>query len=240
VTKRWTFVVAALTALGIATPLAAQTITSPYEFVERSQALYAYTTYVIADRGVIGTGPGGGPALGAGYSWRVSGPFTVDARLAHLWSSRTVYRLEDPQPDPEQIREDPMVGLDAVGDADLSLLLAEVSLRFDITGPRTWNDLQPFALIGAGGIFRTTADHSIEEEWDIGEAFQVRFRNGATGHVGAGAEWFVTPRFTVRAEARNVLWRTHVPSGFITSARVIDDREWVQTGHFSVGVGFRF
>jgi hypothetical protein len=234
------FIVATLAALGVAPPLAAQAITSPYDFVERSQAVYGYATYVVADRGVIGTGPGGGPALGMGYSLRVSGPFTVDARLAHLWSSRTVYRLEDPQPDSELIRQDPMQGLDAVGGADLSLLLTEVSLRFDITGPRTWNNLQPFALIGAGGAFRTGADHSLEEERDIGPAFQVRFRNGATGHFGGGVEWYLTQRFTVRAEARNVLWRIHVPSGFITTARVIDDRGWVQTGHFSVGAGFRF
>lgn len=234
------FVVATLTALGIAPSLTAQTITSPYEFVERSQALYGYATYVAADRGVIGTGPAGGPALGLGYSLRVSGPFTVDARMAHLWASRTVYRPEDPQPDPDLIRDDPMQGLELVGEADLSLLLTDVSLRFDVTGPRTWNNLQPFALIGAGLVVRAGADHSIEEDRDIGEAFRVRFRNAATGHFGAGAEWYLTQRFTVRAEARNVLWRIHVPSGFVTTARVIDDREWVQTGHFSLGAGFRF
>lgn len=237
---RWINAAAIIAVLSPAPPLAAQAVQSPYDFVERSQGFYGYATYVAADRGVIGTGPGGGPAVGIGYSLRVSGPFTLDARVAHLWASRTVYDLADPQPAPEVVAADPMAGLIEVGDADISLLLTDASLRFDVTGPRTWNNLQPFALIGAGGVFQTSADHSIEEEEDIGSALRVRFRSAATGHIGAGVEWYVTQRFTVRAEARNLFWRLHVPSGFITTARVIDDREWVQTGHFSVGAGFRF
>jgi hypothetical protein len=230
----------ALLGLAYVPPLAAQSIPSPYGFVERSQAFYGYVTHVAADQGVIGTGPAGGPAIGIGYSLRVGGPFTLDARIAHLWADRTVYDLEDPQPNPTAIQEDPTVGLVAVGTADLSLLLTEASLRFDITGPRTWNNLQPFTLIGVGGVFRTSVDDAIEDEEDIAVDLRVRFRNAASGHLGAGVEWYVTQRFTVRAEARNVLWRIHIPSGFITDARVIDDRQWVQGGHFSLGAGFRF
>jgi hypothetical protein len=235
-------VLAALAAATLtgAAPLAAQTITSPYEFVERSQGLYGYGTYVLADRGVIGIGPGSGVAAGAGYSIRVSGPFKFDARLAVLPTSRRVFnRRDDLVEDPEAIQADPMVGLVEVGTADLTLLLADASLRFDITGPRTWNSLQPYALLGLGGAFRVAADNAAEEALDNVDLF-VRFRNGFTGHFGGGTELFLGQRFTLRLDARNMFWRLHVPRGFITPDRLIEDREWVQALNLSIGASIRF
>jgi hypothetical protein len=69
---------------------------------------------------------------------------------------------------------------------------------------------------------------------------RVRFRNGFTGHFGGGVEYFLSPQLTVRLDARNMFWRLHVPAGFITPDRVIDDREWVQAANLSVGLGLRF
>lgn len=225
--------------LAVAGSAAAQSIRSPYEFVERSQSLRAYATYVVTDRGTIGIGPHSAPAIGFGYGIRVSGPFGFDSRVALMPTSRTVFTV-DPDADPEEVRRDPMVGLDELGTADVSLLLADASLRFDVTGPRTWNNLQPYAIIGVGAVFRAASDHSAEEDLPEDADLRVRFNNGVTGHFGAGVEWYATQRFTIRLDARNLLWRLHVPTGFITNARVIDDREWVQTGHFSVGAAFRF
>lgn len=220
-------------------PTAAQQIRSPYDFVDRSQALTAFGTYVFTDRGVIGIGPHSAPAVGVGYGIRVSGPFTFDSRVALMPTQRTVYDV-DPTADPEEIRGDPTVGLVEVGTADLTLLLTDLSLRFDLTGPRTWHNLQPYALLGAGAIFRMSAEHAAEEEAELGPDLRVRFRNGVTGHVGGGVEWHLGERFTLRFDARNLLWRLHVPTGFLTGARVIDDREWVQTGHLNVGGVLRF
>lgn len=236
-TKRCILLTAAAAFLYV-TPASAQTIPSPYDFVDRGHGLFAYGTYVFTDRGTIGIGPGSGPAVGVGYGIRVSGPFVIDSRVAFFPTSRTVFNVVEA--DPEQIREDPTVGLDPIGEADLSLLLADASLRFDITGPRTWRGMQPYALLGAGAVVRLAADHSAEEALPEGSDLRVRFRSGVTGHFGGGVEWHLTDRFTVRLDARNLLWRLHVPTGFITADRVIDDRQWAQTGHFSVGAGFRF
>jgi hypothetical protein len=232
--------ITATAVLAAAVPATAQTITSPYDFVDRRQGLFAYATYVFTDRGTIEIGPHSGPGAGIGYTIRVSGPFAFDTRIAVLPTSRTVFDRRDAAHDPDAIREDPTVGLVEVGTADLSLLMADASLRFDITGPRTWNNIQPYALIGLGGIFRFAAEHEAEEEVRQDVDLRVRFRNGFTGHFGGGAEYFLSDRFTVRLDARNMFWRLHVPSGFITSARVIDDREWVQAANLSLGVGFRF
>jgi opacity protein-like surface antigen len=239
VLKRCFFVTAAAVLTATA-PAAAQTITSPYDFVDRGQGLFAYATYVFTDRGTIETGPHSAPAVGVGYAIRVSGPFTVDSRIAFLPTTRTVFDRQDAGHDADAIREDPMVGLVEVGTADLSLLLADLSLRFDITGPRTWHNIQPYALLGAGGVFRMASEHAAEEDIRQDVDLRVRFSNGFTGHFGGGAEYFLSPRLTVRLDARNMFWRLHVPSGFITANRVIDDRQWVQAANLSVGVGFRF
>jgi hypothetical protein len=239
VLKRF-FLFTAAAALSVAPPAAAQTITSPYEFVERRQGLFAYGTHVLTDRGTIKVGPHSATGAGLGYAIRLSGPFTFDTRLAVLPTRRTVYDRRDDQHDPEAIAQDPMVGLVEVGTADLSLLLADVSLRFDITGPRTWYKIQPYALLGAGGVFPFAAEHDAEAALPAESDLRVRFSNGVTGHFGGGLEYFLTDRLTGRLDARNVLWRLNIPSGFITSARVIDDREWLMTAHLSLGLGYRF
>lgn len=236
-TKRCILLTAVAALLNV-TPASSQTIPSPYQFVERSQGLYAYGTYVSTNRGVIGIGPGSGPAVGVGHNIRVSGPFTIDSRVTYFPTSRTVYTVVEA--DEDRIREDPMVGLEAIGEADLSLLLVDASLRFDITGPRTWRRLQPYALLGAGMVVRVAADNTAEDALPEGSDLRVRFRSGVTGHFGGGVELHLTERFTVRLDARNLLWRLHVPTGFITTDRVIDDRQWAQTGHISAGIGFRF
>ncbi len=230
---------AAAALLVAAAPATSQVITSPYDFVERGIGFYGYGTYIFADRGTIGTGPGSGPAAGVGFAIRVTGPFTFDSRVALFPTSRTVYDRDDAEIPPEQIREDPMVGLVEEGTADLTLLLTDASLRFDITGPRTWNNIQPYALLGLGGAFSVAADHSPEEEIRDDVDLRVRFRTGFTGHVGVGAEWFLGQRHTIRLDARNLFWRLHVPPGFITPARLIDDREWTQAFNLSLGASFR-
>lgn len=239
--KRFVCLVAPLAVLPWTAPvLQAQGITSPYEFVDGRHSAHAYATYVFTDRGVLDLGPESGYAAGIGYGIRVSGPFNFDTRIAFLPTRRTIFDLAAEQPDTAAVRDDPRAGLEAIGTASLSLLLADASLRFDITGPRTWYRLQPYALIGAGAVFRLAEDRSEEEGLPTDVDLRVRFRNGVTGHVGAGVEWHATDRLTVRLDARDVLWRLHVPEGFITGGRVIDDREWVQTAHLSAGLALRF
>ena len=230
----------ALLALLISTtlPLRGQGIDSPYDFVDSSQAVRAFGSYVVTDRGALGVGPGSSWAAGLGYNLRISGPFTLDARVAFMPTSRRVYDLAPAGS--AELAADPMAGLELLGEADLSLLLLDAALRFDITGPRTWYGLQPYALIGAGGVLTVTEDNAVEEELPTGVELRVRFRNGFTGSVGGGIEWHASDRLTLVAEARDVLWKVHVPDGFLVPGRIIDDEEWVQTAHLSLGLNFRF
>lgn len=239
--KRCALAAAALAALSplASRSAAAQTISSPYDFVEPSKAFYAYGTYIGTDRGTVGVGPHSGAAVGVGFGLRISGPFVLDSRVAYFPTTRTVYDV-DPTADSAAVAADPMAGLTALGEADLALALADVSLRFDLTGPRTWHKLQPYAMLGVGGVLRVSSDNAAEEDLPGDVDLRVRFRNGVTGHVGAGIEWYPTDRFTVRFDARDALWKIHVPQGFVRPGRLIDLEQWVQTAHLSIGLGYRF
>lgn len=237
---RWTLIAAtAMASLAAARPAAAQNIPSPYKFVETSQSFLLYGTYILTDRGVIDTGPGSGPAAGLGYTLRISGPFELDTRLTYLPTSRKVFDIVPT--DTATLHANPKAGLSEIGTASLSLLLLDASLRFDLTGPRTWHRLQPFALLGVGGVMRVASDNSIEENTlptDVD--LRVQFRTGFTGNVGAGFEWHTSDHVTLRFDARDLLWKLHIPPGFIQQGRLISDTEWVQTGQFELGLAYRF
>jgi opacity protein-like surface antigen len=133
-----------------------------------------------------------------------------------------------------------MTGLERLATADLSLVLADASLRFDLTGPRTWHRIQPYVVIGAGGVFVTSYAETGEEDLPENLELRVRFQKGFTGHVGGGLEIHVSDHLTVRVDARDTLWKLQLPIDFLTTGRVIDNEQWVQTAHLGLGLNFRF
>lgn len=240
--KRTLLAAGLLLTLGLAGPAqgAAQSISSPYRFVERSQGLYAFGSSVVTDRGTLDTGPGAGIAMGLGYNVRISGPFTFAARVTYFPTDRRVYDDNSTVADSTELRQNPMFGLQQIGTADLTLMLLDATLRFNATGPRTWNRIQPFALLGIGGAVVVASDNSAEATLPSDRELRVRFRNGFTGHVGAGLELHVSERFSIQADVRDLLWNLDIPQGFLTTGRVVGSDEWVQTAHFGLGLTFRF
>lgn len=226
-------------AAAMARPAQAQQITSPYDFIETAQGARAFAGYIFTDRGPIDIGPASGPAFGVGYNIRVSGPFEFDAQATVFPTTRTVFDITA-STDSATLRADPKAGLIDLGTADLTLLLLDATLRFDLTGPRTWYNLQPYAMIGVGGAFRLTSSNEAEENLPTDLELRVRFRNGFTGHVGGGVEWHVAKHFSVRADARDNLIKLHVPEGFFQRGRLIDNEEWVQAANLSIALTWRF
>lgn len=240
--KRTLLAAGVLLTLGLAGPAhaGAQSISSPYRFVESSQGLYAFGASVVADRGTLDLGPGSGMAAGLGYNVRISGPFNFGARLTYFPTERRVYNDNSVLADTVQLRQNPMFGMEQIGTADLTMMLVDATLRFDATGPRTWNRIQPYAMLGIGGAFVVTSDNSAEATLPSDRELRFRFENGVTGHVGAGVELHLAERFSVRLDARDVLWNLDIPRGFLETGRVIGNGEWVQTGHFALALTFRF
>jgi hypothetical protein len=207
----------------------AQAINSPYRFIDEKQAAGPFGGYVLTSDGALGLAPKSGPIFGGRYTIRLSGPFTVEADIGYFPTTRTV-------------RDTVVVdsARRAVGDADFQALVGIGSLRFNITGPRTWHSIQPFLLFGAGAIVDISPRTDIDD--DISADARFDFGTSFAGQLGGGIEWFPSRRFTVRIDARNLLWKITTPTGFLLGefgARAPGD-EWLQNGVFSAGFSLHF
>jgi opacity protein-like surface antigen len=215
--------------LSLATQAAAQAINSPYRFIDEKQAGGAWVGYLVTSEGALGLAPKSGPVIGGRYTIRLSGPFVVEADIGLFNSTRSV--------------RDTVVVDSArrvVGEADFTAFHAIGSLRFNITGPRTWHSLQPFVLFGAGGVVDISPRTDIDD--DVSADARFEFGTSFAGQLGGGIEWFPSRRITVRVDARNLLWKITTPTGFLLGefgARAPGD-EWLQNGQFTAGISLHF
>lgn len=224
------FRLAALSIAFSATGAAAQQIESPYRFVDDGQQAGVFVGHVLTDPGTLDLGPESATGVGLRYGIRIAGPFSVEAAGMVLPTTRAV-------------QDTFVVGTDTTSgpaegnpSADMTLGIATIDLRFDITGPRTWHRLMPFALLGIGGAFVVSED----DEQDLGLDPDLRFRMGTRliGDLGVGVEWFPLERFIVRLDARTMLWQIDAPNGMRTLDAPLE--EWVQNFLLAAGVSFRF
>jgi hypothetical protein len=209
-----------------------QQIRSPYRFIDTSQFGGISTGQVFAAPGRLHTGPDDGPMIMARWGLRVSGPFAVGAQVGYMPSTRIVRDTVFVTPDSVYR---------ALGEADINVLTVLGNLRFNVTGSRTWNNLQPFALFGAGAAMdlagtspADTLVQPVDARFDFGTSF--------AGQVGAGVEWFPSARFSARIDAHNVLWKLKVPEAFGRTERGenFPSSEWEQNFVLSAGLSFHF
>jgi hypothetical protein len=208
---------------------AAQDIDSPYRFVDPGQQVNAFVGAIETDIGTLGLGPESDMAYGLRYGIRLAGPFSVEG-------AATIF------PTARAIRDTVIAGADTslVGtgsEADMTIGIIAADLRFDLTGPRTWHRLMPFALLGVGAAFKLSEDDAADDSLEP----NVRYDYGTrlVGELGLGVEWIPVERFTLRLDARNMLWKIEAP----TALRALEDapsEEWVQNFLLSAGVSFRF
>ncbi len=211
--------------------VSAQAINSPYRFVDEKQAGGPFAGYIVTTEGAVGLAPKSGPLVGGRYTIRLSGPFVVEAEVGYFNSARPVR-------DTTVVLEDS--SRTQVGETDFSALLANAALRFNFTGPRTWHGLQPFLSFGAGAA--VTLNKLGTEDEKVSADSRFDFGTSFAGQFGGGIEWFVSRRFTIRLDARNVLWKIKTPSGFLLGeiGDRTPDQEWVQNGFFSAGFSLHF
>jgi hypothetical protein len=208
-------------------PADAQRIDSPYRFIETRHVLAPFSGYLHTEPGAARLGPEPAAYFGARYSFRVSGPFNIDAGAAVAPTHRIVLDTLDAD-----------TALDVVGEADYTFGLVDAALRFDLTGPRTFHGLLPYAISGVGVAFRLSGDDTLDEEldpnlrWDPGTSF--------AGQIGMGVEWLATRQLSLRLDARDYLWKISAPPGFATLGPEVPAEEWVQNFGVSLGLGYRF
>jgi opacity protein-like surface antigen len=217
---------------------AAQTIPSPYDYIDKSQAAGLYVGYLFTDPDVglpdsttLPLAPQSGPVFGVRYQIRAAGPLTIDASLGVSPTERKLFAAEL---DADSVFLGPQ---DLETTVPSTVVMADLGLRFYLTGPRTWNGLAPF-VIGMGGV-AGDARGSFAEEDEVSD--DARFRFGPSFAVGAGlgTDWFPVPNASLRVEATGRLWRVNTPSAFL-ELRTDEHSEWNPVLGITVGGAIHF
>ncbi len=216
--------------LALSGPGEAQTIPSPYRFVETRHEVGLYAAYVSPATGAFDYGPGPGAGVGAHYGLRLGGPFSLETNLLYLPTRRS---LIDPGRDE---------GDRKVGEADARILGWDARLRFNLTGDRTWRALQPSVQVGAGLALDLAGRDAVEREKILPDD---RFRFGVplVGTFGGGLAWLPTDPLLFRLDLGVTLWALRAPKGYRNPLRgleKVDRREWVGGPNVSFGAAYRF
>jgi hypothetical protein len=221
-----------LLALGVpllGRPASAQTVPSPYRFIETRQEAGAFVGWADASVGRFGLGPRSGALYGARYGLDVSGPFGLEGAVGYLPTTRDV--IDPRRPEGERVR----------GEADVSLIVVDVRLRFSLTGRRTWNNLSPFVFAGAGGAFDVAGDPDTDQLLREEDRFDYGF--ALLGTLGGGVRWMIAEDFLLRADAHLTLWQLDTPEGFFDTSLDLEappQVEWANNGVLSLGLAYRF
>lgn len=219
-----------LALFGAAHSAAAQTITSPFDYIQKRQSLGVFGGYNLSPKLDLDLGPHSGPIGGLTYTLQLSGPLSFEGSVGMIGSKRVVFENKPNPTNPQQPIATP---IDTV---PLSLVMAEGGLRFRATGDRTWHKIAPYLAASVGMVAnlraRTGTEASVPDDEDarFGPAFAV----GA----GIGTEWFASERLSFRGEVRDRLWRVRTPAGFTSGGKETTD--WTHNVAFTVGAALHF
>ncbi len=217
----------------------AQTITSPYAFIEKKKDIGPFIGYMFADRGRVGLGPQAGPLAGLQFSIGLSGPIYFGAYASYFPSERDVI-----DPSIEQ------GGSEVIGKTSINLLLLAGQLRLQLTGSRTWHNLVPFFYGGAGAAFDVSSTPSCDfsnrddptcnldppERFDFGVSFM--------GQIGLGVIWLPFRRIGFRLTFDDTIWRLTTPDGYYAETSTIfpvpPKQDWTNNLQLAVGAYYWF
>ena len=221
-------IVSLFVALVLAADAGAQTIPSPYRFIEARQEAGVFIGVQDMGTGRFGFGPEPGLEIGARYSVDVAGPFGLEGLFRF---SPTTRRVIDPET--EDLRD--------VGEADALMGVGEARIRFSFPGRRTWNGLSPHLLFGAGLAFDLAGAQDADERILVDDRFD--FGTSFTGFLGGGMRWFPSDRIVVRADGGLSLWQLETPRGYSAPDRGfagVEETEWVSGLGVTLGLALRF
>lgn len=206
----------------------AQTIPSPYRYIETAHAVSVFSGYLATDRGDEGFWPASGPLIGAQYTGRFAAPVAGVVRLWAAPTERGVFSREnasDPESDIVQLEE-----------TSAMVVGGEVGLRLLLTGPRTWHSLAPF--IEATGGMMSVAGSRTEQERELPSSQIIDYGPSFAVGVGAGTDWFLTDRVSLNLAARATFWRLKTPEGLGPEGR--EDTSWTPNIGVAIGAAYHF
>lgn len=229
---------AVLALAGAALPARAQSIRSPFRYIDETQGLQFFggylspsTSITLDDSTEAKMGPGGAPLFGVRYQLRFSGPLSGTLSAAYSPAKRRVF-LAEPISDSTSIRP-----IDTGADANSPILLVETGLLFNLTGPRAYRGLAPFVGVNVG-YAREVGKRDANEK-DVPEGERYDFGPSFALAALAGTDVFVTRRVSIRAELDGRLWKDSPPAGF-RNRNQAKASEWNPAPSAQIGAVFHF
>lgn len=215
------------------TPAAAQTVPSPYDFIDTVHEVETYVGYLTENRGILDMGPGGGPLVGGRYAIKLSGAFALEGHGYLISTDRNVF---DPSLDDDS-------NLVLLGTSSSLVGGLEGRLRLTLTGDRTWHRLAPYLSAGGGVASDLRARSDLEEDHGLGNNERFTFGPSFLGALAGGTRWLPTDNLSFRLEGGMKLWRLGVPAAFRQlefEDISVPEQEWVGVGTVELGLSWRF
>jgi hypothetical protein len=194
---------------------------SPYRDILYEYNLTAYASYFDGSGGTLGIGVHDGWLYGVRFQMRSNRFISFGAGVSY-------------GPDMERNVIDPFapVGERISGPVQIRVWIPEALLQFNFTANKTWHRIAPYAGIGLGAGFSSTAPS------DTVYRSSVRFV--FTPYVGTRI--FIANKVALLLEARMPLYKISYPDAYLVPEEPVigNDGEWIASGWFLAGLSFNF
>jgi hypothetical protein len=199
---------------------------SPFRDLMFRQEITGFAGYFMGARGIAGVAPRGGPAVGARYEVRIGGPAQFTARVAHVWSERTV--IDFTRPDTSVFRR---------RDEAWPLVIGDLGLTVNLSGQKSIHGIVPVLNAGVG------VASDLGKGGDPGGGF--RFGTPFAFSFGAGIRWVPGGPLQGRLDFADYLYQITYPDVFFTGAVPVltstrPRSEWKHNPMLSLGVSYLF
>jgi opacity protein-like surface antigen len=215
--------------LAAASATAAQTVPSPYRFIEPGQEAGLFAGFHNPGRGRFDLNPGGGVLFGARYAIEATGPLAVEGVGSYMRGTR---RVVDPTlPESQWV----------IGEAPEEIFFLDLRLRMSITGRRTWHGFTPHLLAGIGVAIGTRTAGLFDAQLRPQDRFS--FGNKFTPLVGGGMRYYIGESWMLRADGVLNLYRIDTPDAFLDADLGLEgapEREWIGEKGLSMGLSYIF
>lgn len=218
-------------------PAPAQTIPSPYRFVEPGQDIGPFYAWMKTGRGSADLGPKSGSVFGLQYTLRLNGPMQIGALAGYMSAQRDII-------DPRAQGSPRKIGVE-----DFTLIMLAGRLQLNLTGARTWHNLMPYVMGGLGMAIDATAQpicalNPTSPQCRLSTRDRYDFGNSFMGQAGLGTAWLLTGHLGLRLTVHDNIWRIKAPPGFqdadVTLPVVPSETQWVNNIMLTAGVSYWF
>ena len=206
---------------------------SPYRDVRFGSSLTPIFGRLGGDGGEAGVGPHNGNTYGIRFGFRMSGFIEGGVSATYMDLERLIVDADD------------SVATRVSGPVSQSVVMIEAALQFNLTGGKTWHNIQPFFTGGVGYNFSSSTDADTSG-FEFGKRFSIS--------PGIGARYFLGQRVQLRVELRRHFWKLKYPDSFLDEPEeepgteddpnaVIPggkDNEWASGWWVMGGIGFSF